>query len=80
MRGTSTRAMSFPSHALISKPNCERFITYSDDALIASCDILARNMAHRGENDLWRIQRGQDRKDIGDFACLLHAMLGLAAR
>lgn len=50
------------------------------NALIASCDILARNMAQRGEDAAWRQRLGNDRKAIGDFACLLHAILGLAAR
>ena len=50
------------------------------NALIAACDILARNMAQRGEDAGWRQRLGHERKQIGDFACLLHAMLGLAAR
>jgi hypothetical protein len=50
------------------------------NALISSCDILARNMAKHGEDSRWRLQMGDDRKEIGDFACHLHAIIGLAAR
>ncbi len=50
------------------------------NAFISSCDILARNMAQHGEDAGWRDQLGQDRKVIGDFACLLHALLGIGAR
>jgi len=50
------------------------------NALISSCGILARNMAKRGEDASWRLQMGDDRKEIGDFGCHLHAILGLAAR
>jgi hypothetical protein len=50
------------------------------NALIASCDILARNMAQQGEDASWRAKLGNDRKVIGDFACLLHAILGIASR
>jgi hypothetical protein len=68
----------------LAKPEQQRLLgadrSRCHDALIAKCDILARNMAQRGEDDLWRIQLGPDRKDIGDFACFLHAMLGVAAR
>lgn len=50
------------------------------NALISSCDILARNMIHGGEGTTWRQRLGNDRKVIGDFACHLHAILGVAAR
>jgi hypothetical protein len=50
------------------------------NALISSCDILARNMTQHGENARWRAELGDDRKLIGDFACLLHTILGIAAR
>lgn len=54
--------------------------TLCHNALISSCDVLARNMAQNGENASWRQRLGNDRKVIGDFACHLHAVLGIAAR
>ena len=54
--------------------------TACHNALIASCDILARNMAKHGEDAGWREQLGDDRKIVGDFACYLHAILGVLAR
>ena len=54
--------------------------TAAHDAFIASCDILSRNMIKAGEDARWRKQIGEDRKAIGDFACLLHAVMGLMAR
>jgi len=54
--------------------------TSSNNAFIATCDILSRNMFKSGEDNTWRTQIGNDRKDIGDFACLLHAVLGINAR
>ncbi len=54
--------------------------TVCHNALISSCDVLARNMTKRGEDTSWRQTLGSDRKVIGDFACLLHAILGVAAR
>jgi hypothetical protein len=48
------------------------------DAFIDSCDALSRAMGHpRNE---WRRRLGDVREDVGDFACLVHAALGLAAR
>lgn len=54
--------------------------TACHNALISACDILARNMAQHGEDATWRERLGDDRKRIGDFACYLHALLGIAAR
>jgi hypothetical protein len=54
--------------------------TASHNAFISACDILARNMTAAGEDATWRRHIGTDRKDIGDFACLLHAVMGVAAR
>ncbi len=42
--------------------------------------ILSRAMAKDGEKSDWRAQLGDDRKVIGDFACLVHAILGLRSR
>lgn len=50
------------------------------NAFISSCDILSRKMHQFGENNHWRAQIGSDRKSIGDFACILHAVLGIHAR
>jgi len=49
------------------------------DAFISSCDILARNMGEIGENNSWRTMIGSDRKEIGDFACWIHLIVGLKA-
>jgi len=54
--------------------------TRAHNAFISACDILSRNMAESGEVHTRRTVIGQDRKDIGDFACLVHAVLGIMAR
>ncbi len=54
--------------------------TIAHDAFISSCDILARNMANHGEDSSWRNILGKNRKDIGDFACWLHLIIGIKAR
>jgi hypothetical protein len=54
--------------------------TFAHNAFISSCNALARNMREGGENSSWRIKIGSDRKDIGDFAVLLVAVMGLNAR
>jgi hypothetical protein len=54
--------------------------TSAHNAFISQCDILARNMANVGEDATWRKLIGSDRKDIGDFACLLHGVMGITAR
>ena len=54
--------------------------TACHNALISNCDILSRNMKNAGEDIEWRRNMGDDRKEIGDFACLLHCMLGIEAR
>lgn len=53
--------------------------TRAHDALIGACDILSRAMAGSGEMTSWRADLGQDRRRIGDFACLLAAIVGLRA-
>lgn len=50
------------------------------DAFIDCCNILSRNMQKAGEDVSWREALGHDRKVIGDFACCLHAVLGILAR
>jgi len=54
--------------------------TRAHDAFIDCCAILARNMEKDGEDASWHRRIGNDRKTIGDFACLLHCLLGLQAR
>lgn len=54
--------------------------TRAHDAFIDACNILSRNMAETGEPNDWRGALGTDRKMIGDFACRLHAILGVRAR
>ena len=54
--------------------------TLAHNAFIDACNILSRNMQAAGEDTLWRKQIGEDRKEIGDFACLLHAVIGIKAR
>ena len=52
--------------------------TKAHDAFIDSCNILSRAMASEGNS--WRRLLGDDRKEIGDFACHVHASLGVRAR
>lgn len=54
--------------------------TAAHDAFIDACNILSRAMLAAGESNAWRAEIGTERGDIGDFACLLHAALGLRAR
>lgn len=54
--------------------------TTAHNAFISECDILSRNMKAAGEDNQWRLQIGKDRKSIGDFACFLHAVIGIKAR
>lgn len=54
--------------------------TLAHNALIDACNILSRNMTKAGEDISWRAELGDDRKVIGDFACCLHALLGLRMR
>ena len=54
--------------------------TAAHDALIDACNILSRAMHQRGKSTAWRRQVGENRKEIGDFACWLHAVMGIRAR
>ena len=53
--------------------------TAGHNPLIDSCNILSREMAKNGENISWRDTLGEERVDIGDFACYLHSILGVKA-
>jgi len=54
--------------------------TAAHNAFIDACNILSRSMLKAGEGNDWRNQLGQDRKEIGDFACFIVLFLGIAAR
>jgi hypothetical protein len=54
--------------------------TAAHNAMIAACDALALAMDEAGEDGSWRPDVGSDRRDVGDFACQVHCLLGIAAR
>ena len=54
--------------------------TVAHDEFISSCAMLSQKMKETGEDSKWRFAIGKDRKSIGDFACLLHAVIGIRAR
>jgi hypothetical protein len=54
--------------------------TRAHNALIDYCNVVSRSMAAAGEDNSWRVELGDDRRVIGDFACYLHCILGLNAR
>ena len=54
--------------------------TAAHNALIDSANILSRAMVKIGEDATWRRKLGDDRKEIGDWACYVHAHLGIEAR
>ena len=54
--------------------------TMAHNVFIDSCNILSRNMAKAGEENNWRVELGEGRKNIGDFACYLHCILGIKTR
>jgi len=54
--------------------------TIAHIAFISACDILSRNMKAAGDDNQWRVKIGTDRKSIGDFACLINAIIGIKAR
>ncbi len=47
---------------------------------IDCCNALSRAQVKIGESTEWRSRLGQDRKEIGDFACWIHAFLAIEAR
>lgn len=63
-----------------TKKEIDQTRALAHNALIDACNILSRNMMRAGENIEWRALLGNDRKDIGDFACYLHAIFGVLAR
>lgn len=54
--------------------------TLAHDTFISTCDTMAQVMGETGEDASWRADLGNDRKELGDFACYVNLMLGLAAR
>jgi len=54
--------------------------TIAHDAFIHACDVISLKMKENGESTVWRIEIGSDRKSIGDFACLVHAVIAIKAR
>jgi hypothetical protein len=54
--------------------------TIAHNAFISAYNILIRDMKTKGEDTHWQSQIGTDRKSIGDFACLLNAVIGIKAR
>ncbi len=58
--------------------NSER--TGAHNAFIDSCNALSRIMAKLELDTSWRMDLGDDRRDIGDFACYLHALVAIKSR
>ena len=58
----------------------DRQRTAAHDAVIDAVNILSRSMVKAGLDNEWRRVLGENRKDIGDFACVLVAHLGVLAR
>jgi hypothetical protein len=54
--------------------------TAAHNALIDATNILSRVMVKAGEDTTWRRQLGNERLEIGDWACHIHACLGIQAR
>lgn len=50
------------------------------NAFIDQCNVLSRIVGKAGRDNGWRNTLGDDRKEIGDFACHLHCILGILAR
>ncbi len=62
------------------KRNNDELRTRSHNSLLDACNILSREMLKAGEDAAWRVELGNDRKAIGDFACYVHCFLGLVNR
>jgi hypothetical protein len=54
--------------------------THAHNDFISACAALSEKMKTSGEDIAWRFKIGRDRKAIGDFACMLHAVIGIKAR
>lgn len=64
----------------IERNEIDRDRTLSHNSFISSCNALSRNMENVGEDISWRQKIGTNREEIGDFACLINAIIGLNAR
>ena len=53
---------------------------FAHNDLVDSSNILSRAMANSDEDTSWRRDLGDERMEIGDYACFLHCFLGLRAR
>jgi hypothetical protein len=62
------------------RQDMDRARTLAHTRFIDACNILSRTMRHQGHDISWRARVGQQRGEIGDFACYVHCLLGLAAR
>ncbi len=54
--------------------------TYAHDDFIGCCVTMSEKMKASGENVEWRFAIGKNRREIGDFACMLNAVLDIKAR
>lgn len=54
--------------------------TFKHDSIINRVNILARYLEKMGNDVSWRVELGDSRKRIGDFACYLALFYGLEAR
>ena len=54
--------------------------TAAHNTLIDALNILSRAMVKAGEDTTWRKEVSDDRQEIGDWACHIHAHLGIQAR
>jgi hypothetical protein len=62
------------------RKEADAYRTIAHNRFIDACNILSRTMRKRGKDISWRARLGQDRGEIGDFACYIHCILGLSAR
>lgn len=58
----------------------DKYRSSCHDAFIVSVNLLSRLAAAEGGDSSWRAQLGEDRKRIGDFACFVAYMTGIANR
>ena len=54
--------------------------TRAHNVFIDHCNILSRSLAKASQHTSWRAELGEDRKEIGDFACHLACIVGIQAR
>ena len=54
--------------------------TQAHNVVITSLNTLARIVEHDGDDASWRLQLGDNRKRIGDFACFVSYITGISNR